>query len=116
MLKRLCAASVVVFFVAGCSSQAQSSPEAKYQRVNTAAHQCAEDVKNNTIELTAKGQSARTWWTTAHYVVSGSDGTMQNRTVEYRTSTAVDNGEPGSAWKKCMQHEDALVPELKFPA
>ncbi|AYN30151.1 MULTISPECIES: hypothetical protein [Buttiauxella] len=115
MLKKFCVIAVTGVLVSGCASQNDLSPqEKKYQRVNAAAHQCAEEVKNKTIELTAKGMSTTVRWTTLQYVVTGSDGTENLRAVEYRTSTVLDNDVPGSAWKICMQNADALVPELKF--
>ena len=115
MFNKLCVITVASVLVAGCATQNDLSPqEKKYQRVNTSARQCAEDVKNKTIELTAKGMSTHVHWTTVQYVFTGSDGKESLRTVEYRTSTVLDNGAPGSAWRQCMQNDDALVPELKF--
>ena len=115
MFKKLCVITVTGVLVAGCTTQNDLSPqEKKYQRVNASARECAEEVKNKTIELTVKGMSTRVHWTTVQYVVTGSDGTENLRTVEYRTSTILDNGAPGSAWRLCMKNEDALVPELKF--
>ncbi|MGB7801599.1 hypothetical protein [Buttiauxella sp.] len=115
MFKKLSVIAVTGILLTGCATQNDLSPqEKKYQRVNAAAHQCAEDVKNKTIELAAQGMSTHVRWTTIQYVVTASDGTENLRTVEYRTSSILDNGAPGNAWRLCMKNEDALVPELKL--
>lgn len=102
---------VLCLLVGGCMSNDGTSPEEKkYREVETAASQCAEGVKNQTIELTAEGKDASTRWTTVEYVVPN----QHTRTVEYRTSSVLDNGEPGSAWQTCMKTKNALVPELKL--
>lgn len=115
MRKMVCVVTVAGFMLSGCSSQKSTSPEeAQYQRVLTAAHRCAEDVREKTIALVAKGSPTRTRWTTANYITRDAVGNEHRRSVEYRTSTILDNGSEGSAWKKCMQDDDALVPELTF--
>ncbi|MCS2161583.1 hypothetical protein MUU47_10725 [Scandinavium sp. H11S7] len=115
MIKMVCAFAIAGFMVSGCSSsKSTTSEEAQYQRVLAAAHGCAEEVKEKTIALVANGAPTRMRWTTANYVTQDATGKEQRRAVEYRTSTILDNGSEGSAWKKCMQDDDALVPELTF--
>lgn len=115
MIKIVCAIAVAGFTVSGCSSSKSTTPEdAQYQRVLAAAHDCAEEVREKTIDLVAKGSPTRTRWTTANYVTKDATGQEHRRSVEYRTSTILDNGSEGSTWKKCMQDNDALVPELTF--
>jgi len=115
MIKMVCSIAFAGLMVSGCTSQKSTSPEeAQYQHVMTAAHSCAEEVREKTIALVANGAPTRTRWTTANYVTKDSAGKEQSRSVEYRTSTILDNGSEGSAWKKCMQDDDALVLELTF--
>ncbi|MCU6671521.1 hypothetical protein M8013_22640 [Enterobacteriaceae bacterium H4N4] len=111
MTPKLHILSLACLVLAGCAASDGTSPEEqKYRKVEAAASQCAEEVKNQTIELTAEGQSANIRWTTVDYVVPQ----QHTRTVEYRTSSVVDNGQPGSAWQACMSNKHALVPELKL--
>jgi len=117
MLQKSCAAMLICFAIAGCSSQDDvSRQEKKFQRVDRIAHSCSEEVKDKTIALTAKGRSTQSRWTTVNYVLPVEDGftTPRVRSVEYRTSSVLDNGAPGRAWKACMHSKDALVPELVF--
>ncbi|TDN56504.1 hypothetical protein [Scandinavium goeteborgense] len=115
MIKIVCTIAVAGFMLSSCSSSKSTTPdETQYQRVLAAAHDCAEEVREKTIALVAKGSPTRTRWTTANYVTTDATGKEHRRSVEYRTSTILDNGSEGSAWKKCMQDNDALVPELTF--
>lgn len=111
MLHKISLLSLACLLVSGCMSDDGTSPEEqKFRKVEAAATQCAEIVKNQTIELTAQGKDATTRWTTVEYVVPN----QHTRTVEYRTSSVLDNGEPGQAWQSCMKDKKALVPELKL--
>lgn len=117
MFQKICVATLACFAVVSCSSQGYLSPqEKKYQRVDAAAHQCSEEVKEKTIDLVAKGKSTHSRWTTVKYVLPPDEEftTQRVRVVEYRTSTILDDGDPGRAWKACMHSKDALVPELAF--
>lgn len=111
MLQKISLISLACLLFTGCMSDEGTSPEEKkFRKVESAASECAEIVKNQTIELTAEGKDAETRWTTIDYVVPG----QHTRTVEYRTSSVLDNGEPGRAWQSCMSDKKALVPELKI--
>lgn len=113
MLQKFSVVTLACLLFTGCmsmSSEGTSPEEKKFRKVEAAAKECSEIVKNQTIELTAEGKDANTSWTTIDYVVPG----QQDRTVEYRTSSVLDNGEPGKAWQTCMSDKKALVPELKI--
>jgi len=111
MLQKISLLSLACLLFTGCMSNEGTSPEEKkFRKVEAAASECAEIVKNQTIELTAEGQDTDTRWTTVEYVVPE----QHTRTVEYRTSSVLDNGQPGKAWQTCMPDKKALVPELKL--
>ena len=113
MLQKISLLTLACLLFTGCMSmygEGTSPEEKKFPKVEAAAKECAEIVKNQTIELTAEGKDADTRWTTLDYV--GPD--QRTRTVEYRTSSVLDNGEPGRAWQSCMSDKKALVPELKL--
>ena len=111
MLQKVSLLSLACLLFTGCMSNEGTSPEEKkFRKVEAAASECAEIVKNQTIELTAEGQDTDTRWTTVEYVVPD----QHTRTVEYRTSSVLDNGQPGKAWQTCMSDKKALVPELKL--
>ncbi|MDU6819789.1 hypothetical protein [Leclercia adecarboxylata] len=111
MLQKISLLSLACLLFTGCMSNEGTSPEEKkFRKVETAASECAEIVKNQTIELTAEGQDTDTRWTTVEYVVPD----QHTRTVEYRTSSVLDNGQPGKTWQTCMSDKKALVPELKL--
>ncbi|AXF59218.1 hypothetical protein DVA43_06525 [Leclercia sp. W6] len=113
MLQKISLISLACLLFTGCMSmpsEGTSPEEKKFRKVEAAAKECAEIVKNQTIELTAEGKDADTRWTTIDYV--GPD--QRTRTVEYRTSSVLDNGEPGRAWQTCMSDKKALAPELKL--
>ena len=111
MLQKISLLSLACLLFTGCMSNEGTSPEEKkFRKVEAAASECAEIVKNQTIELTAEGQDTDTRWTTVEYVVPE----QHTRTVEYRTSSVLDNGLPGMAWQTCMSDKKALVPELKL--
>ena len=111
MLQKISLLSLACLLFTGCMSNEGTSPEEKkFRKVEAAASECAEIVKNQTIELTAEGQDTDTRWTTVEYVVPE----QHTRTVEYRTSSELDNGQPGKAWQTCMSDKKALVPELKL--
>ena len=111
MLQKISSLSLACLLFTGCMSNEGTSPEEKkFRKVEAAASECAEIVKNQTIELTAEGQDTDTRWTTVEYVVPE----QHTRTVEYRTSSVLDNGQPGKAWQTCMSDKKALVPELKL--
>ncbi|MDV5239314.1 hypothetical protein [Leclercia adecarboxylata] len=111
MLQKISLLSLACLLFTGCMSNEGTSPEEKkFRKVEAAASECAEIVKNQTIELTAEGQDTDTRWTTVEYVVPE----QHTRTVEYRTSSVLDNGQPGKAWQACMSDKKALVPELKL--
>ncbi len=111
MLQKISLLSLACLLFTGCMSNEGTSPEEKkFRKVEAAASECAEIVKNQTIELTAEGQDTDTRWKTVEYVVPE----QHTRTVEYRTSSVLDNGQPGKAWQTCMSDKKALVPELKL--
>ena len=111
MLQKISLLSLACLLFTGCMSNEGTSPEEKkFRKVEAAAKECSEIVKNQTIELTAEGQDTDTRWTTVEYVVPE----QHTRTVEYRTSSVLDNGQPGKAWQTCMSDKKALVPELKL--
>ncbi|TNV13112.1 hypothetical protein FH968_21495 [Buttiauxella sp. B2] len=118
MLKKIYLLSLTCFVISGCTSNTpQSTQEKKYHFVDATAHQCTEDIKSKTTKLSAEGHSVSVRWTTVQYVISAPDGAFTANKmlgVEYGTSTILDNGVPGSAWKSCMQSKGALVPELKL--
>ncbi len=121
MLQKISLLSLACLLFTGCMSNEGTSPEEKkFRKVEAAASECAEIVKNQTIELTAEGQDTDTRWTTVEYVVPEQHTrTVEYRTssvldVEYRTSSVLDNGQPGKAWQTCMSDKKALVPELKL--
>lgn len=109
MLRKLCLISFASLVFSGCTSQ--QPQQQKYQFVNETAHQCATEIRDQSAKLSAEGHSLSLRWTTVPYVVSPPDNTLR---VDYVTSSILDNGVPGSAWKSCMQKKDALVPELRF--
>ncbi|MEB6377620.1 hypothetical protein MXM41_01500 [Leclercia adecarboxylata] len=113
MLQKISLLSLACLLFTGCmsmSSEGTSPEEKKFRKVEAAAKECAEIVKNQTIELTAEGKDANTRWTTIDYIVPN----QHTRTVEYRTSSVLDNGQPGKAWQSCMDDKKALVPELQI--
>ena len=110
MVNKVSLVSLACLLFSGCSTTPLTPQEQKYQQVKEAARVCSEEVKEHTIDLTAEGQSTNSRWTTVDYDMG--DG-LPPRTVEYRTSSVLDNGTPGNAWTACMKHKDALVPELK---
>lgn len=118
MFEKICLLSLTCLVFTGCTSnKSQSTQEQKYYFVDATAHQCTEDIRNKTAKLSAEGHSLSVRWTTVQYVISVPDAaftTNKKLSVEYGTSTILDNGVPGSAWKSCMQSKGALVPELKI--
>lgn len=110
MCQKVSLVSLACLLLSACSATPLTPQEQKYQQVKEAARVCSEEVKEHTIELTAEGQSTTSRWTTVDYDMG--DG-LPPRTVEYRTSSVLDNGSPGNAWTACMKRKDALVPELK---
>jgi hypothetical protein len=118
MLKKICLLSLTCFVFSGCTSNTpQSAQEKKYHFVDATAHQCAKDIRDKTAKLSAEGHSVSLRWTSVQYVIAvpeGASTTNKMTSVEYVTSSILDNEVPGSAWKSCMQSKGALVPELKF--
>ncbi|MRS13436.1 hypothetical protein GJV06_00785 [Enterobacteriaceae bacterium RIT691] len=120
MFKKICLLSFTCLLFAGCTAHTpQSAPEQKYHFVDESAHQCTKDIRDKSAKLSAEGHSMSVRWTAVPYVTSAQEGastSTQTRSVEYATSSILDNGVPGSAWKSCMQSKGALVPELSLSA
>ncbi len=112
MIKEISIVSLACLLFTGCSTTSTLTPqEQKYQQVKNAARTCAEEVKAHTLELNSDQQSADSTSTSVDYDTG--DG-QPPRSVESRTSPALDNGVAGNAWTACMKRKDALVPELKI--
>ncbi|EFJ7650935.1 TPA: hypothetical protein ACSG4Z_004221 [Escherichia coli] len=95
--KLLTAATVLT--VTACAGKAEKDPQ------YVAAEKCADFVIIKSKALAEKGISGKYVLTSKLRTTSTSDGPFTStkiRGIPYATSTFLDNGNEGSAWRKCM--------------
>ena len=92
-------AAAIVLTITACAGKAEKDPQ------YVAAEKCADLVITKSKALAEKGISGNYEFTSKLRTTSTSDGpftSTQIRGIPYATSTFLDNGNEGSAWRQCM--------------
>jgi hypothetical protein len=92
-------AAATVLTITACAGKVEKDPQ------YVAAEKCADLVIIKSRALAKKGISGKYVLTSKLRTTSTSDGPFTStkiRGIPYATSTFLDNGNEGSAWRKCM--------------
>ncbi|MCC2917691.1 hypothetical protein EKO17_21025 [Enterobacter hormaechei subsp. xiangfangensis] len=101
MINRKLFISALVITLTACSAD-KSEKDPQF----AAAEQCAKTILTESKAQAAKGISGQYKFTSIPRATSAHDGAFVStevRSVPYATSTYLDNGVEGSAWRKCME-------------
>lgn len=95
--------SVMVLLLNACSSE--QPPEDKQRK---AAEECANAVIAESKALAARGITGKYKFTSIPHTTSARDGAFTSsevNSIPYATSTYVDRGGEGSAWRECVEQK-----------
>ncbi|MFP2428693.1 hypothetical protein [Enterobacter ludwigii] len=101
MKKRKLLISALIFTLTACSAdKSEEDPQ------HAAAVKCSDTIMKTSEAQAAKGMSGKYTLTSIPRATSARDGafvTTEVRSIPYAVSTYVDNGDEGSAWRKCVE-------------
>lgn len=98
--------------IVGCSSnETVSGNNSSFAEVSKAASACTDSVHERSKGLDGKTILTSKYWVEGKYVQmhEGMKSHKNIKAIPYFESTALDNGNPGSAWNSCMTQKGIKV-------